>query len=158
MVFGGSWGSTLSLLYAQTYPAAVGSLILRGIFTARKVEFDWLYSGGIGEFFPEQFEKFMNYLPEDKRSDILSAYYALMTSKDQATRLSACRMWGEMELCASSLYTNEEDFKKLDDDAWVLAHSSIEAHYFINGAWLEDGQLLKKENIDKIRHIPSKSK
>jgi proline iminopeptidase len=155
MVFGGSWGSTLALLYAQTYPQAVGPLVLRGIFTVRKSELDWFYDGGIGQFFPAQYDAFINYLPEDKRDDPMSAYYALMTSDNHGTRLSAARAWSKMELCASNLYIDEESFKMLDDDAWVLAHSSIEAHYFVNGAWLEDRQLLKKENIDKIRHISS---
>jgi proline iminopeptidase len=158
MVFGGSWGSTLSLLYAQTHPDAVGSLVLRGIFTVRKSELDWFYKGGIGQFFPEQYDEFINYLPEDKRGDSMSAYYALMTSEDPSTRLSAARVWSRMELSTSSLLIDEESFKNLEDDEWVLAHSSIEAHYFNHGAWMEDGQLLMKENIDKIRHIPSKSK
>jgi proline iminopeptidase len=157
MVFGGSWGSTLSLLYAQTYPEAVGSLVLRGIFTVRRAELAWFYNGGISQFFPEQYDEFINYLPEDKRSDSMSAYYALMTSEDPATRLSAARVWSGLELCASNLYIDEKAFKKLDDDEWVLAHSSIEAHYFNHGAWMEDGQLLMKDNIDKIRHIPSES-
>jgi proline iminopeptidase len=155
MVFGGSWGSTLALLYAQTHPDAVGSLVIRGIFTVRKAELAWFYAGGISQFFPEQYDAFINYLPEDKRNDPLSSYYALMTSEDQAVRLSAARAWSAIELCASTLYIDEESFKKLDDDEWVLAHSSIEAHYFKHGAWMEDGQLLMKENIDKIRHIPS---
>jgi proline iminopeptidase len=155
LVFGGSWGSTLALLYAQTHPKAVGSLILRGIFTMRKSELDFVFRGGISEFFPEQYDAFLNYLPEDKRGDVKTAYYELMTSDDPATRLSACRAWSLMELGTSTLLVDEESLKMVDDDAWVLAHSSIEAHYFINGAWMEDGQLLKKENIDKIRRIPS---
>jgi proline iminopeptidase len=158
MVFGGSWGSTLSLLYAQTYPEAVSSLVIRGIFAVRKSELAWSFSSGIDQFFPEQFDAFINYLPKDKRSDPMSAYYALMTSKDQATRLSAAREWSRMELCTSNLFIDEEGFSKLDDDVWVLAHSRIEAHYFNHGAWIEEGQLLMKENIDKIRHIPSESK
>jgi proline iminopeptidase len=157
MVFGGSWGSTLSLLYAQVHPEAVGSLVLRGIFTVRKSELNWSYQSHSSQFFPEQYESFINYLPEDERGDPMPAYLALMMSEDKATRLSAARKWSELELCTSSLYIDEEGLKKLDDDVWVLAHSSLEAHYFVNGAWMEDGQLLKKENIDRIRHIPSES-
>jgi proline iminopeptidase len=158
MVFGGSWGSTLSLLYAQTYPEVVGSLVLRGIFTVRKCELDWSYQSHISRFFPERHESFIEYLPDDKRSDPMAAYLALMMSDDHATRLSAARKWSELELCTSTLFMDEEGLKKLDDEAWVLAHSSLEAHYFINGAWMEEGQLLKEENIDKIRHIPSECK
>ncbi|KAF2099295.1 proline iminopeptidase [Rhizodiscina lignyota] len=155
LVFGGSWGSCLSLLYAQTHPEAVGSLVIRGIFTVRKAELAWFYEGGISQFFPQQYDAFINFLPEDKRSDAMSAYYALMTSEDKATRLSAARSWSEMELCTSNLFIDQEGLKKLDDEVWVLAHSRIEAHYFKHGAWIEDGQLLKTENIDKIRHIPT---
>jgi proline iminopeptidase len=158
LVFGGSWGSTLALLYAQTHPEAVGSLILRGIFTVRQVELDWFFKGGISEFFPQQYDAFMNYLPEDKRDDHVAAYYELMTSEDPATRLSAARAWSLMEMGTSTLLSDEESLKILEDDTWVMAHSLLEAHYFINRAWLEDGQLLKKENIDRIRHIPSKFK
>jgi proline iminopeptidase len=153
-VFGGSWGSTLALLYAQTHPECVGSIVLRGIFAVRKSELDFFFQGGISQFFPEQFDAFINHLAEDQRADPLSGYYALMTCDDAETRLSAARAWSGMELCCSTLYLDEEGLKKLDDEVWVLAHSSIEAHYFIHGAWIEDGQLLKKENIDKIRHIP----
>ncbi|KAF2430792.1 proline iminopeptidase [Tothia fuscella] len=155
MVFGGSWGSTLSLLYAQMHPQVVESLVLRGIFTVRRSELDWFYKGGISQFRPQEYEAFINHLPEDQRDDPMSAYYKLMTSDDADTRLAAARAWSGMELCASNLYLDEEALKMLEDDVWVLAHSSIEAHYFNHGAWIEDGELLRRENIAKIRHIPT---
>jgi proline iminopeptidase len=154
MVFGGSWGSTLALLYAQTHPEAVGSLVLRGIFTVRKSELDWFYKDGASHIFPDFHEAFINYLPEDDRKDPISAYYKLLTSDDYATRLAAAKAWSGYELATSTILINEESLRKVDDDVWALAHSRIEAHYFKHGAWLEDGQLLKKGNIDKIRHIP----
>lgn len=154
VVFGGSWGSTLALLYAQTHPEAVSSLVLRGIFTVRRSELDWFYKDGAGHIFPEYHDAFINYLPLHKRDDPMSAYYELLTSEDHAARLAAAKAWSGYELATNKLFVDEESFKKLEDDVWALAHSRIEAHYFVHGAWLEDGQLLKKENIDKIRHIP----
>ena len=156
VVFGGSWGSTLALLYAQTHPEVVGSLVLRGIFTVRKSELDWGYKDGTGRVFPEYHDAFLRYLPEDKRGEPTTAYYELLTSDDLATRLAAAKAWSGYELATSSLLIDEEELKKVDDEVWVLAHSRIEAHYFMHGAWLEEGQLLKKKNIDRIRHIPGK--
>jgi proline iminopeptidase len=153
MVFGGSWGSTLALLYAQTHPEVVGSLVLRGIFTLRKIELDWFFKGGIGEFYPEHYDAFIDYLPEDKRDDPLSAYYSLITSPDHEIRLSASRVWSATELCAE-----EDPSELLENDEWVLRHSSLGVHYIKHGAWMEDGQLLRKGNIDRIRHIPSRSR
>jgi len=157
VVFGGSWGSTLALLYAQTHPESVGSLVLRGIFTVRRSELDWFYKDGASHVFPDFYDAFINYLPPEKRINPMSAYYELLTSDDPATRLAAAKAWSGYELATSTLYIDEEGFKKVDDDVWVLAHSRIEAHYFIHGAWLEEGQLLKEENINKIRHIPGKT-
>ena len=156
VVFGGSWGSTLALLYAQTHPEVVGSLVLRGIFTVRRSELDWGYKDGTGRVFPEYHDAFLSYLSEDKRGDPITAYYELLTSDDPATRLAAAKAWSGYELATNSLFIDEEELKKVNDEVWVLAHSRIEAHYFMHGAWLEEGQLLKKENIDKIRHIPGK--
>lgn len=157
MVFGGSWGSTLALLYAQTHPEAVASLVLRGIFTIRKSELDWFYKDGASHIFPEYHEAFIEYLPEEDRNDPISAYYKLLISDDYAIRLAAAKAWSGYELATSTLLVNEKNLKKVDDEVWALAHSRIEAHYFKHGAWLEEGQLFKKENIDKIRHIPGKS-
>jgi len=154
MIFGGSWGSTLALLYAQTHPQAVGCLVLRGIFTLRKSELDWFYKDGASHIFPDIHEKYMKHLPPNRRDDPISAYYELLTSDDHAVRLAAARAWNGYELATSSLFIDDKALKKLDDNIWNLSHSRIETHYFVHSAWLEEGQLLKKENIDKIRHIP----
>ena len=158
MVFGGSWGSTLALLYAQTHPESVGSLVLRGIFTVRKSELDWFYKHGAPHIFPDYYDAFINYLPPEKRNDPMPAYHALSTSEDPKICLPAAKAWSGYELSTSTLLVDEEAMKRVDDEVWVLAHSRIEAHYFVHGAWLEEGQLLKKENIDKIRHIPGKQR
>ena len=105
--------------------------------------------------FPEEHEKFLNFLPKEKQGDPIKAYYDLMTGEDEKVRLEAARAWSGFELATSSLLVGEGALKKLEDDGWALAHSRIEAHYFVNGAWLGEGQLLGKEGIEKIRHIPS---
>jgi proline iminopeptidase len=157
LVFGGSWGSTLALLYAQTHPEVVGSLVLRGIFTMRRKELEWFYGqeGGIRNVFPEEHEEFLNFLPEGEQGDPIKAYYELMTGEDEKVRLEAARAWSGFELATSSLLVGEGALKKLEDDGWALAHSRIEAHYFVHGAWLGEGQLLGRESIERVRHIPS---
>lgn len=155
MVFGGSWGSTLALLYAQTHPEAVGSLVLRGIFTVRKSEVEWTRTaGGAGTLFPEAHEEFLGFLPEEERKDPWPSYYKRLTSEDLETRLSASRAWNKWELSISQLVPDADVHEKLSDDIWCLQHARMEAHYENNGAFLEEGQLLKPENIEKIKHIP----
>ena len=154
-VFGGSWGSTLALLYAQAHPELVGSLTLRGIFTVRKLELDWSRGTGAGRIFPDLFDNFINYL-EAGREDPFPAYYRLLTSEDRATRVAAARSWNTWDMSIGSIVPDPESLAKINDDNWSLAHAVLECHYFLHGAWLEDGQILKKSNIDKIRHIPGK--
>lgn len=156
MVFGGSWGSTLALVYAQAHPEVVGSLVLRGIFTFRREELEWSRSIVAGRLYPDAYEEFVNYLPEPARADIVGSYYQLLLSDNRETRISASKAWNKWELSISELRQNPQSLKKLEDDDWTLAHASMELHYAMNDAWLEHGALLKKENIDRIRHIPSK--
>ncbi|KAJ9610335.1 hypothetical protein H2200_005112 [Cladophialophora chaetospira] len=160
LVFGGSWGSTLALLYSQTHPDRVGSLILRGIFLITKAEMEWAFSPrgpGPSRIFPEAFDEFIEFLPSAERNDPLTGYHKRLTSSDPGERLSAARAWNTWELKQSNLIATEEFLKKVDNDRWSLAHARIEAHYFKHGAWLEDGQLIQKKNVDRIRHIPSAS-
>lgn len=154
-VFGGSWGSTLALLYAQAYPDLVGSLILQGIFTGREEEL--ICSRGIGAalIFPDLFDDFLSYLPEEGRGDITSAYYKLLMSPDREIRLAAARAWNTWDMSIGSILPDPDSLEKINDDNWSLAHAVLECHYFLHGAWLEDGQIMKKINLDKIRHIPS---
>lgn len=157
LVFGGSWGSTLSLLYAQAHPEMVGSLILRGIFAARKSELEFSRGPiGAANIFPEAYEAFLNYLPEKDQARPNEAYYDLLVSEDYETRLAAAREWNRWDLSIGTLRPEPEGFAQLEDDAWVLAHARLEAHYFANGVFLEEGQILKEQNLRRISHIPSK--
>ncbi|KAL6708913.1 hypothetical protein ACN47E_002320 [Coniothyrium glycines] len=156
LVFGGSWGSTLALAYAQTHPASVGSLVLRGIFAVRDKELAWTNGAhGTAMLFPDKYEAFVEFLPERERADLLASYHARLMSADASISLPAARAWNAWELSISTLYPNEDGFKMLEDPSWLLAHARTEMHYFVNKAWMEEGQLLKKENVDKIRHIPA---
>lgn len=154
-VCGGSWGSTLSLAYSQTHPERVSALILRGIFTLRKSELKFFYQDGASHLFPEQWETYRDGIPEAERNDFITAYNKRLTSDDPAVRIDAARRWSTWENSTSKLYIDASALAKGEDDDWALAFARIENHYFINEGWMEDGQLLKKENIDKIRHIPA---
>lgn len=155
VVFGGSWGSTLALAYAQTHPGSVGSLILRGIFAVRKLELNWTLIEGANIMWPDAFEEFINFLPEEERKNHVESYRKRLLSDDPKISLPAARAWNKWELSIGTLYPSAEALKQLDDESYLLAHARTEVHYFTNGAWLEEGQLLKKENVDKIRHIPT---
>ncbi|KAH8678240.1 prolyl aminopeptidase [Xylariales sp. PMI_506] len=156
MVFGGSWGSTLGLHYTQSHPDRVASIVVRGVFTMRKSELGFSPSnpGPATKFFPEEYERFINFLPEPERQDPTPAYYKRMTSEDRETALAAAREWNRWELSLGTLVPGPNVYAKLDDPDWCLTHALFEAHFGINGAWLEDGQLLAPENIEKMKHIP----
>nr|AJD23152.1 proline iminopeptidase [Onygena corvina] len=155
MVFGGSWGSTLSLVYAQAHPEAVGSLVLRGIFTFRREELEWSRDVVAGRLYPDAYEEFITYLPEKDRGDVVNAFYKLLKSEDKQTRIAASRAWNKWELSISYLRQAPGSLAMLDNDDWTLAHATMELHYAVHDAWIEPGSLLKKENIDLIRHIPT---
>ncbi|KAF1969874.1 proline iminopeptidase [Bimuria novae-zelandiae CBS 107.79] len=157
LVFGGSWGSTLALAYAQRHPSAVGSLVLRGIFTVRAAELAWNFSPcGAPTLFPDKFEEFVDFLPQEERGDVRGAYYKRLMSEDESVSHPAARAWNKWELSASTLYPpTEEKLAQLEDPTWLLAHARMEMHYFANKAWLEEGQLLRPENVDRIRGIPA---
>lgn len=155
MVFGGSWGSTLALLYAETHPEAVGSLVVRGIFTVRKSEIAWTRTASsAGALYPEAHDELMNFLPAEERANPWEAYHKRLTSDDLDTRVSASRAWNKWELSISQLVPDADVYEALKDDTWSLQHARMEVHYESNGAFMEEGQLLKPENIAKIKHIP----
>lgn len=159
LVFGGSWGSTLALAYAQAHPAAAGALVLRGAFAARRSELDWsLLRGGASALFPDAFDELLAFLAPEERvgGRHVAAFHRRLMSDDEAVSLPAARAWNRWEISISTLYPNVAGLEQLDDPSYLLAHARIEAHYFTNDAWLRQGQLLEKESIDKIRHIPSK--
>ena len=158
IVFGGSWGSTLALLYAETYPEVVRSLVIRGIFTMRKSETSFARGfGGAARIFPELFDDFINHLPLEERTDPYPAYHKRLTSDDYQTRLAASKAWNKWELGISQLIPQADTFDALKDDTWCLQHARMEIHYESNGGFMEDGQLLKPENIERIKNIPCRS-
>jgi len=150
-VFGGSWGSTLGLTYAQTWPDRVMSLILRGIFLMRKREIDWfLY--GMRLFFPEAWRRFVGFLPEPERAELLDAYYRRLTDPDPAVHLPAARAWSVYEGACSTLLPNPETLAVAGEDSHALGLARIEAHYFKHNRFEPESQLL--DNVYRIRKIP----
>lgn len=153
MIFGGSWGTTLGLLYAQTYPERVGSLVLRGVWTAREEE--TAYRGStVGKLYPDNYEKFANFIPEDERHDVVAAYYKRLLSDDPDVVYAAAREWNRWDLSLGSLKVDPAVYAKLDDKDWCLSHARVEAHYTFHRCFLEEGQLLAEKNMGKIKHIP----
>ncbi len=152
-VCGGSWGSTLSLAYAQAHPERVTELILRGIFMLRRAELLWFYQDGASWLHPDAFEPYRDLIPEAERGDMIAAYYRRLTSPDREVRLAAARTWSVWEGSTLSLLRDEEREERFAEDDYALAFARIECHYFVNGGFFAcDDQLLR--DADKIRHIP----
>ncbi|KAF5382215.1 hypothetical protein D9615_004368 [Tricholomella constricta] len=158
-VFGGSWGSTLSLAYAQSHPDRVKSLVLRGIFTLRKSELKFFYQEGASHLFPEAWDEYIAPIPEAERHDLMLAYHAQLNSVDDQTRITAAKAWAKWEMATSKLFVDPAYIERGDNDEFANAFARIENHYFVNDGFMRDGQLLEKQEIDKmwdiIRHIPT---
>ena len=154
VVFGGSWGSTLSLAYSQTHPDRCKGLILRGIFMLRQKEIRWFYQEGASYIFPDAWEEYVKPIPINERDDMLTAYYQRLTSPDDQIRLEAARAWSIWEASTSRLFPDLDLKQKFGIDAFAEAFARIECHYFINKGFIdpEDKLLL---NIDRIRKIPA---
>lgn len=153
-VFGGSWGSTLALAYAQNHPERVTELVLRGIFMLRRSELEWFYQGGADQLFPDAWEHYLAPIPEVERGDLMSAYYRRLTSDDADVRRAAARAWSIWEGSTSYLVQDLDHIAHTGEDAFAEAFARIECHYFVHGGFFEtDGQLL--QNVDRIRHIPA---
>ncbi len=153
IVFGGSWGSTLSLLYAETYPERVSALVLRGIFLCRRKEIQWFYQSGASRIYPDVWEEYVKPIPENERGDFVSAYYKRLTSENRDIRIQAAKAWSTWEGATSRLIPDLEMIRHSGEDHFAEAFARIECHYFINGIWMRnDNQIL--EDIHKIRHIP----
>jgi proline iminopeptidase len=153
MVFGGSWGSTLALAYAETHPERVSELVLRGIFLLRRKELLWFYQEGASWLFPDAWDEYLKPIPEVERGDLMSAYYRRLTSDDPAVRGAAARAWSVWEGTTSRLHVDPEYVARYGGDQFADAFARIEAHYFVHGAWLRsDTQLL--DDAPKIAHIP----
>ncbi|GAA4023273.1 prolyl aminopeptidase [Sphingomonas swuensis] len=152
-VFGGSWGSTLSLAYAQTYPERVTELILRGIFLFDQHEVDWLYEeGGASQVYPDGWDEFVAPIPEEERGDMMAAYHRRLTSDDEAVQLEAAKAWSKWEGVTVTLLPDPAVIEEFTEPAKAIAVARIENHYMRAGGWLEEGQLLR--GVEKIRHIP----
>ena len=152
-VFGGSWGSTLALAYAETHPDRVTELVLRGIFLIRRAELEWFYQEGASWLYPDAWEPYLAAIAPVERADLMGAYYRRLTSEDRAVQLAAAKAWSTWEGATSRLYTDPSMLHHYGEEAFALAFARIECHYFVNGAWFDsDDQLLR--DVGRIRHIP----
>jgi proline iminopeptidase len=154
LVFGGSWGSTLALAYAQTHPDRVRALILRGIFLCRPKEIRWFYQAGASAIYADVWEQYVAVIPEAERADMLSAYYRRLTSEDEGVRLEAARAWSIWEGSTSKLLPDSQLIEEFGDPHNALSLARIECHYFMNNTFFETDNYLI-EHVDKIRHIPA---
>jgi proline iminopeptidase len=152
-VFGGSWGSTLALAYAEAFPERVTELVLRGIFLLRREELLWFYQEGTSWIFPDAWREYEAHIPPAERGDMIQAYYARLTSPDRDVQRAAAKIWSVWEGRTSRLIPDPELIARTGGDDFSLAFARIECHYFIHGAWLGEGRGLL-ENIERIRHIP----
>lgn len=153
MVFGGSWGSTLALAYAQAHPERVTELVLRGIFMGRKKELAWFYQEGASHVFPEYWQAYVATIPKRERGNMIKAYYKRLTSKDPAVRLAAAKSWSIWEGATSKLHVDHANIARVGADDFATAFARIECHYFVNACFMRnDSQLL--DDVDFIRHIP----
>jgi proline iminopeptidase len=152
MVFGGSWGSTLALAYAETHPERVTELVLRGIFTLRRSELLWYYQEGASWIFPDKWEGFLAPIPEEERSDLMAAYRKRLIDPDPAIRAKAARAWSLWEGETITLLHNQEYSDQFGDEHYAIAFARIENHYFVNEGWFEEGQLIR--NAHRLKGIP----
>lgn len=152
-LFGGSWGSTLSLIYAIEYPDKVLSMTLRGLFLCRPEELKWFYQFGAHHIFPDQWEHYQAQIPEAEQEDFISAYYKRLTSDDKHTRINAAKAWSTWEGATSKLVQDPSMLTSYSTDEFALAFARIECHYFYNKIFLEDPNHILNQ-VDKIRHIP----
>ena len=154
VVFGGSWGSTLALAYAETHTKPVKALVLRGIFMLRRSELLWFYQEGASHIFPDAWESYLAPIPRRERGDLMKAYYKRLTSSNRKVRAAAAKAWAIWEGSTSKLYTDPALVKKFGGGRFADAFARIEAHFFVNGGFFEhDDQLLR--NSRRLRKIPA---
>ena len=153
-VFGGSWGSTLALSYAQKHPDRVTELVLRGIFLCRPKEIQWFYQEGASWIFPDVWEQYVNVIPEDERGDMVTAFYRRLTSDDPAVRLEAAKAWSVWEASTSKLLPDKQLIEHFGDPEFAIAFARIECHYFMNNSFMPTENYLI-ENVGTIRDIPA---
>ncbi|WP_319558169.1 prolyl aminopeptidase [Thiomicrorhabdus sp.] len=152
LLFGGSWGSTLSLLYAESYPERVYGLILRGIFLCRDEDIAWFYQAGADRFYPDFWQDFIAPIAPKRRHNMVSAYYETLTGEDEVARMRAAEAWSVWEGRTCNLETDEDTVNYFGDPFNALAIARIECHYFHHQAFIEKNQIL--DDIDAIKHLP----
>ena len=153
LVFGGSWGSTLSLAYAQAHPDRVTELVLRGIFMLRPFEIYWFYQEGASLIFPDLWERYVAPIPEDEREDLVTAFHQRLNSPDAGERVAAARAWSQWEGATVALRPDPGTVDEFGEPDYAVAFARIENHYFMNEGFFDEEQLLR--DVDKIRHIPA---
>lgn len=154
LVFGGSWGSTLSLAYAQSHPDRVRALVLRGIFLLTQFELQWFYQQGASALFPDWWEQYIRVIPEAERDDLIKAFHKRLLSKDRPTQVEAARAWSIWEAATSYLHVDHENVTNWGEEDFAIALARIECHYFVNRGFFDsDDQLLR--GVERIRHIPA---
>ncbi len=152
VLFGGSWGSTLSLVYAQTHPQRVMGLVLRGIFLCRNQDLQWFYQDGASRIFPDYWQEYLEHIPEEERGDMIAAYHRRLIGQDEIARMAAAKIWSGWEGCCSTLRPNAAIVEHFQDPHVALAMARIEAHYFVNNCFLEENQILN--NASRLEGIP----
>lgn len=152
LVFGGSWGSTLALAYAETHPDHVHALVLRGIFTLRRPELEWFYQSGASQVFPDLWEDYLAPIPSAERADLIAAYHRRLTGEDEAARLQAAQAWASWEGRTISLLPDPHA-SAFGDPHFALAFARIENHYFVHGGFMDEGQLIT--NVERLQGIPA---
>jgi proline iminopeptidase len=145
VVMGGSWGATLALAYGQRFPERVRAMVLRGVFTARRGELDWLYRNGASHMFPDAWEKFLAPIPPAERHDLIGAYHARLTCGDDAVEMLAASAWCAWEDCLTTLLPTPSAYA--EDDPAQLALARIECHYFKHESFLDEGQLIANAHL-----------
>ncbi len=152
ILFGGSWGSTLALIYAQTHSESVLGLVLRGVFLCRQQDFDWLYQSGASRIFPDYWEDFLRPIPDGERGDLMAAYYQRLTGSNELAKMAAAKAWSLWEGRCATLRPSAKVIESFADPHKAVSLSRIEAHYFVNGGFIEENQILL--NADKLEGIP----
>ncbi len=152
LVFGGSWGSTLALAYAETHPERVSELVLRGIYTLTRAELDWYYQFGVSEMFPDKWERFIAPIPENERHEMMAAYRRRLTGTNREEQLRCAVAWSTWEGETITLLPNPDYSDHFYDPEFALAFARIENHFFVHAGWLEEGQLLR--DAYKLKDIP----